>query len=129
MTGIISTQPCESCEFCTTDLYTGAGYCKAHPTGELDCAQYRAVDRIGGRIAQIAAIIATESDQRLRAMEAAHLADSYSDILYELDADVSTEAVFAACGVSRYCAGCDVREPADGYEFSCAWCVYSEQAA
>jgi hypothetical protein len=100
---LISCWPCDGCDSAATEIETGAGYCKASPSGDAECAAYRLVAEIEEIAGQVAVLIAGIGDEQLRREIAEGAADGFANALYEQGAGarLSDAAFYAACGVHR----------------------------
>jgi len=100
---IISCWPCDSCDAAATEIETGAGYCKASPTGDAECEAYRVVAEIEEIAGQVAVLIAGVGDEQLRREIAEGAADGFANALYEQGAGarLADDAFYASCNVHR----------------------------
>ena len=121
---MVSAYPCDDCES-SRMVYDVPPYgiCLESPTHDYECPKMAEIARVDGRACQVAELIASEPDRRLRAVEAQNAADSYANTLYELGAEIDDTAFLSACGVPAGCVQCKTRTVADGWGRLCPECT------
>lgn len=122
MTALLKSTPCEDCTDNQRMLDTGAWACMATLTGDPDCERYHATNRVSERAAQVAALIARETNSRLRSEEADQVAAAYDDVLSDLGAEFDYVAFMKACRASSDCARCRTRDLVDERHVACGVC-------
>ena len=122
MTTFIKRTVCAVCDDLRMETETGAHYCRATPHGDCECVRALTQDRIESRLAQIAGLIAAETNDRLRSEEAEQVAGAYAEVFDDLGARLDEAAFMRSCNASASCARCRTRELADEYHSGCMEC-------
>lgn len=128
VTPLISQEPCWSCDHAATEGDTGAFYCRSTPFGDAECETFLAVLRVSERAAQVAAIVARETNQRLRSEEADSVAAAYDKVVSELGGSFDYVAFMRACSASSDCARCRTRRVTDAHDGACGACEWGVAA-
>lgn len=88
----------------TTSPLLAATPCVACSDDECDqdgCTQFIKTTRVALQMAQVAALIAHEPDNKLRASETERIGDGYADVLGDYAARLDDEAWRSACGCAK----------------------------
>ena len=104
---LITNGPCENCDDCGRETETGAGYCKASPSGDFECDGISALRELVAKAEASAEhwscrIRHTPADVRREAIE--NESGVYYDWAEALGAEFDAAAFVAMCGVAAVVA-------------------------
>lgn len=86
MSGLITRQPCESCDDDARETETGARYCKRSPSGDRECALYQVVLALEEVALEVARKYRRIEDPDARRELALSTADGFSNALHMMGA-------------------------------------------
>ena len=100
---MLKQSPCGSCDAAATETDTGAFYCRRSNTGDAECSTYVIACQIAEIAGQVAALIATVGDEKMRREIAESAADGFANALYEQGAGgrLNDAVFYQACNVHR----------------------------
>ena len=102
MSGLITTEPCESCSRARTERETGAGYCATYGLGFDECYEWRETREIEEIAGQVATLYQAVGDHEKRRELAISTADGFANALYMQGkgAEFDSEAFIRACNLA-----------------------------